>query len=131
MRRTVSTFACVCLMTTTGSAWGTTGHQIIAELAERQLSAAAQQQVAMLLDGATLASIDSWADDVRNNRPETARWHFVDIPREASHYDALRAAEGSGRAALAQPGTQAGSLSALIVFRSSIMALIKLIPEST
>jgi len=28
-----------------------------------------------------LASVASYADDVRNTRPETKRWHFVDIPR--------------------------------------------------
>jgi hypothetical protein len=77
-------------MTASGSAWGTTGHQIIAELAQRKLSAAAQAQVTTLLHGATLASVASWADDVRSSRPETARWHFVDIPREESHYEARR-----------------------------------------
>jgi nuclease S1 len=90
MRRILAAQVCVGVMTATGSAWGTTGHQIIAELAQRKLSAVAQAQVTNLLHGATLASVASWADDVRISRPETARWHFVDIPREATHYDAQR-----------------------------------------
>jgi hypothetical protein len=81
---------CVGIMSAAGSAWGTTGHQIVAELAQRNLSAAAQAQVATLLHGDTLASIASWADDVRKSRPETARWHFVDIPRETDRYDVQR-----------------------------------------
>jgi len=46
--------------------------------------------VQTLLDGATLASVANWADDIRNDRPETARWHYVRIPREASRYDRRR-----------------------------------------
>jgi hypothetical protein len=90
LRRVLAGLACAGVVTATGSAWGTTGHQIIAELAQRRLSAAARAQVTTLLHGATLASVASWADDVRSSRPETARWHFVDIPREASRYDAAR-----------------------------------------
>jgi hypothetical protein len=90
VRRVLVSLVCVGVMAAAGSAWGTTGHQIIAELAQRKLSAAAEKQVTTLLHGATLASVASWADDVRNSRPETARWHFVDIPRQATGYDARR-----------------------------------------
>src|SRR5262249_39523166 len=42
----------------------------------------------LLGPGVSLASVSNWADDVRESRPETTRWHFVDIPLEASSYDA-------------------------------------------
>jgi hypothetical protein len=32
----------------------------------------------------------TWADDVRHERPETAPWHYVDIPGDSSGYDAPR-----------------------------------------
>jgi len=35
----------------------------------------------------SLASIASWADDIRDSRPETYNWHFVDLPINADHYD--------------------------------------------
>jgi hypothetical protein len=35
----------------------------------------------------SLASIASWADDVRDLRPETYNWHFVDIPIKSDRYD--------------------------------------------
>lgn len=72
-------------------AWGSTGHQVIASLAERQLTPAAQAQVQALLaqePGSTLASISTWADERRN--PTTARWHFLNFPRDSCTYDKAR-----------------------------------------
>ena len=72
-------------------AWGSTGHQVIATLAEKQLTPKAQAQINVLLaqePGSTLASISTWADERRN--PTTARWHFVSFPRQNCVYEAAR-----------------------------------------
>jgi hypothetical protein len=72
-------------------AWGNTGHQAIATLAQGQLTAHAQAQVVELLalePGATLASIATWADEHRS--PATAPWHYVNFPRGTCVYDAAR-----------------------------------------
>ncbi|MBU0589181.1 MAG: S1/P1 nuclease [Gammaproteobacteria bacterium] len=72
-------------------AWGWLGHQVIATLAEQQLTPAARGQVQRLLalePGATLASISTWADE--NRAPMTARWHYVNLPRGNCVYDAVR-----------------------------------------
>ncbi len=62
-----------------------------ATLATTLLTAEAQAQVADILDpGATLADISTWADEVRPSRPNTGPWHYVNIPGEASGYDAHR-----------------------------------------
>ena len=56
------------LLTATAHAWGTQGHQVIALLAEQQLTPKAKEQVQVLLalePGATLASISTWADEHR------------------------------------------------------------------
>jgi hypothetical protein len=72
-------------------AWGQEGHSIIAEIAQQRLSPAAHAEVARLLgSNRSLASISSWADDERDRRPETYRWHFVDIPIAESRYDPNR-----------------------------------------
>jgi hypothetical protein len=72
-------------------AWGPEGHAIIAEIAQRHLSEKARARIAAILGpGVSLASIASWADDVRASRPETYNWHFVDVPLAASAYDAAR-----------------------------------------
>jgi len=72
-------------------AWGSQGHHVIARLASAQLSAKAQREVQRLLalePGATLESISIWADN--NRAPETARWHYVNLPRGDCRYDAAR-----------------------------------------
>lgn len=69
-------------------AWGQEGHSIIAEVAQHRLSPQAAAEVTRLLgQGRSLASVSSWADDVRDQRPETYNWHFVDIPLAEAAYD--------------------------------------------
>jgi hypothetical protein len=68
-------------------AWGTEGHSIVAEIAQRQLTPAAAAKVRDILGGnISLASVASWPDDVRLARPKTSNWHFVDIPLESGDY---------------------------------------------
>jgi hypothetical protein len=64
-------------------AWGSEGHHIAAEIAEQFLEPSTVRQVRELLaidNETTLAQASTWADEIRPQRPETARWHFVDIP---------------------------------------------------
>ena len=73
------------------AAWGSDGHAIIAEIAQRRLGPEARARVEALLGaGHSLASEGNWADDVRPTRPETFNWHFVDIPLGDDAYDAAR-----------------------------------------
>lgn len=68
-------------------AWGAQAHQLIAELADAQLSPAAHKGVDQLLalePDASLESISTWADEHRN--PATAPWHYVNFPRDSCHY---------------------------------------------
>jgi S1/P1 Nuclease len=72
-------------------AWGQEGHSIVAEIAQRRLSPEAARAVEQLLGrGHSLASVASWADDVRDARPETFDWHFVDMPLAVPKYNAAR-----------------------------------------
>ncbi|WFU80317.1 S1/P1 nuclease [Bradyrhizobium sp. CIAT3101] len=78
-----------CLLITAAHAWGQEGHSIVAEIAQRRLSPEAADAVGRILGrGHSLASVGSWADDVRDARPSTYNWHFVDIPIARSTYDA-------------------------------------------
>ena len=55
------------------------------------MSTEAAATVAKLLGpGHSLASVASWADDIREVRPETYNWHFVDIPIEVPAYNPNR-----------------------------------------
>lgn len=72
-------------------AWGPEGHSVIAEIAQRRLTPQAAAMVERLLGpGHSLASVASWADDIRDVRRYTYNWHFVDIPLASTSYDASR-----------------------------------------
>ena len=75
------------LIPNVGLAWGIDGHQVVALIAEAELSPTAMAEVTRLLDqepGQTLASVSTWADEHRN--PATAAWHFVNFPRYTCQY---------------------------------------------
>lgn len=71
-------------------AWGPSGHRIVALVAAQHLTPRARRQVAEILDGETLDEVALWADDVRNERPETAQWHFVNLPETAARFSRQR-----------------------------------------
>jgi hypothetical protein len=79
-------------------AWGTEGHRIVAEIAERYLEPETAKQVRDLLaieNETSLADVANWADQIRRQRPETAQWHFVDIPIAAARYNVARDCAGN------------------------------------
>jgi hypothetical protein len=77
-------------------AWGCEGHQVVALLAEKHLNPRALEMAKKILaegpidpaldryckEGVIDAMTDAstWPDDIRSQRPETAPWHYVDIP---------------------------------------------------
>ena len=67
-------------------AWGSEGHRIIADIAWQHLNEATLQNLRQFLGGNDLASVSTWADDVRNGRPDTGPWHYVDIPPTSAGY---------------------------------------------
>ena len=68
------------------SAWGPAGHRIIASVAQEHLNARARARLAYVLGSeTTLADVATWADDVRDERPETATWHYINIPPAATN----------------------------------------------
>ncbi|MGH9715337.1 MAG: S1/P1 nuclease [Candidatus Acidiferrales bacterium] len=80
-------------------AWGCQGHQTIAYIAEAHLTPRARTMALKILAASPIdpslsrwcrprasdpfADASTWADDVRSQRPNTAQWHFIDIPRGA------------------------------------------------
>ena len=72
-------------------AWGSEGHQVIALIAQSQLSSKARAEVDRLLavePGETMESVSTWADEHRN--PSTAVWHYVNFPRGDCVFDEQR-----------------------------------------
>src|SRR5471030_179513 len=70
-------------------AWGAEGHEIVAAIAAHELTPRAR--AAHLLGGeAMLVLASNWADEIRDQRQGTGRWHFVDIPLAAPGYHPRR-----------------------------------------
>ncbi len=77
----------IILFPTSIFAWGGLGHRVVAMIAEHHLTPKARQEINKLLQpGETLASISTYADEIRNSRPDTRRFHYVNIPLLASDY---------------------------------------------
>jgi hypothetical protein len=76
-----------CALPTALHGWGVQGHRLVAEMAARRLTPLAEQNVAWLLDGRSMADVASWADDYRVDNYQTYSWHYLNIPPDASSYD--------------------------------------------
>jgi hypothetical protein len=84
-------------------AWGCEGHQAIALLAEKHLTPRALEMAKKILSESPidptlsryckegridpLADASTWPDDFRPLHPETAPWHYVDIPLGTANRD--------------------------------------------
>jgi hypothetical protein len=68
--------------------WGTVGHDVIADIAWDHLTETTRLNLRPFLGDGTLTSISLWADDIRNARPETSPWHYVNIGPSETGYDA-------------------------------------------
>lgn len=93
IRWTIAVILILAASTTQCRAWGSEGHRIVAEIAERFLEPETSRRLHELLaleNQTTLASVSNWADQIRGQRPNTASWHFVDIPISRSSYEVRR-----------------------------------------
>jgi hypothetical protein len=97
---TLATVACSLFLASSTWAWGCKGHQTVALIAEKHMSANAKALAQSLLqdnpvdptlsryckDPGPDAMTDAatWADDERSKDKSTGGWHFFDIPRDAA-----------------------------------------------
>ena len=98
MKRPLLTIFALITTALSGQAWGPQGHEIVDRIAELHLTPRTLQAVNQLLNGTNAPvtihisddDVANWPDHVRSRRPETAPWHFVDIPFRAERFDPAR-----------------------------------------
>ena len=93
MKKIIATLLFVVAGVPDAWAWGSEGHRVVAEIAEQFLEPSTARQVHELLaieNETTLSAVSNWADQIRGQRRNTAAWHYVNIPINASGYDAER-----------------------------------------
>ncbi len=93
MFRTVAALTFILANSASALAWGPEGHAVVADIAQTHLIPAAQAKLKTLLglEGRSeLDEISAWADEARLKMPDTAPWHFVNIPLQENRYRAER-----------------------------------------
>ncbi len=68
--------------------WGPTGHRVVAEIAQRHLTSTAQERIATLLHGYSLADVANWPDELRSDPrfDKYKRLHFATVPNGVKSY---------------------------------------------
>jgi hypothetical protein len=95
LRRLAAVLLAAPIVVPAAHAWGPEGHRIVAELAQRELSPAAEAQVERLLapeHTRQLADVANWADELRNDPEQQALWkrtrglHYINFRDPHCHY---------------------------------------------
>ncbi|HKR95498.1 MAG TPA: S1/P1 nuclease [Candidatus Angelobacter sp.] len=90
MKKLIALLLLFAMVSTQLVAWGPKGHAIVADIAQSRLTPLARKNLQLLLGQDSLASIASWADQVRKEHDESYDWHFVDIPKDAAGFSDQR-----------------------------------------
>ena len=95
LRRLVGAFVACLALAPVAQAWGPLGHSVVAALAQRQLSPAAEAEVERLLapdHTASLAEVANWADQIQDDPARAALWqqtrpdHYINFHDADCHY---------------------------------------------
>ena len=83
--------------TLSASAWGPKGHDVVACVAENNLSKRALKRIEAVLDGKSMVYVANWLDNA-SHTPEyayTKTWHYVNVePSEGSYAESQREPKG-------------------------------------
>nr|WP_297308888.1 S1/P1 nuclease [uncultured Flavobacterium sp.] len=82
---------CLLLITQFSFAWGTNGHRIIAEIAERHLTDEAKENIKKIYGNQKLAYWANWPDFIKSDNAfdYASSWHYVNIPGDLKYDDFL------------------------------------------
>ena len=85
-----------------GYSWGTTGHRVIAEIAENHLSEKSKRKVKKIIGDQKLAYWATWPDNIKSDTTgvwkPTERWHYVNVNSQGNikqFTDSLKAEKGT------------------------------------
>ncbi|MFA6239179.1 MAG: S1/P1 nuclease [Bacteriovorax sp.] len=85
-----------CIYSPSAFSWGKTGHRIVGEIAQRNLSSKAQAGLKDLAGTEDLSRMSTWADEIRSDPKMDAAgpWHYTSVPTGKTYFDQKRAKEG-------------------------------------
>ncbi|WP_432452294.1 MULTISPECIES: S1/P1 nuclease [unclassified Agarivorans] len=87
---------CCCLISFPCFAFGHLGHQLVAYIAQQNLTPTVTQRVSDILDGKSLVDVASWADKIRDQKQwqHTGPWHYLNIDKGKTLAQQRRSAKG-------------------------------------
>ena len=75
-------------------AWGMTGHRVIAQLAEENISQQAKKKIRKLLEDIPMAYWSNWGDFIKSDTTgkweHTHQWHYINIPGNLDYQQFLK-----------------------------------------
>lgn len=82
------TLILACGITFSASAWGPKGHDIVAYVAEQNLSKKTLKKVTEILDGKSMVYVANWLDNASHTKEYayTKTWHYVNVDPEEGTY---------------------------------------------
>ena len=72
---------------TSASAWGPIGHDVVASIAEQNLTPKAKRKISKILDGKSIVYYSSWMDNIQNSPywengyNKTKTWHYANVDK--------------------------------------------------
>lgn len=89
MKKYLSAFFCTALLLSSIStfAWGPTGHDVVASIAEQHLTKKARKALDELLEGKSIVYYSSWMDSIQNSPywkggyDKTKTWHYANVDK--------------------------------------------------
>lgn len=94
--KNILVLATLILISPKAFSWGKTGHRIVGEIAQRNLSQEASKGVKELLGNDDLSRVATWPDEIRSDKKfdYTSPWHYVSIPNAKTYFDQKRNKDG-------------------------------------
>ena len=96
MRHLITLIAALCV-TFTAFGWGQKGHDVVAYVAQQNLSKGALKRITALLEGHSLVYVANWMDNASHTEEYayTKTWHYVNVePEEQTYANSQKEAKG-------------------------------------
>ena len=76
--------------------WGNIGHKVVGEIAERKLNPEVKNIVNNLLNGESMSSASTWADEIKSdpNYKKYGPWHYVNMPLDIEYDNSKKNPQG-------------------------------------
>ena len=86
--RKIALMILVALIPTMSLAWGQKGHDVVAYIAEQNLSKSARKRIAALLEGHSMVYVANWMDNASHTAEyeHTKTWHYVNVDPDEQTY---------------------------------------------